>query len=291
VNEVGEPGELGVIAILGVGLIGGSLGLALREAGVTREVVAWNRGSAAGRHALECGAIDRLAESPREAVAGADLVVIATPVGVVVPLMREILPRLAPDAVVTDVGSTKRRIVAEAEAILGERFVGGHPMAGSEESGISAASASLFEGATWVLTPTERTGACALERVRRLAEATGAVPRECAPCDHDRWIATLSHLPHLGAYGIAAIARKTCGDGAADMTGGSFRDGTRVAESDPGLWTGILLDNRDAALDALDDLSSWLDRARAAIERGDAGALHDMLTAARDARKWFRNER
>ena len=285
-----EAGGLGTVAILGLGLIGGSLGLALRASGAAREVVGWNRRPGVAARAVADGAIDRAEACAGEAVASADLVVIGTPVDVVVPLAKEIVGQLRQPTIVTDVGSTKRRIVEEAEEVLGGRFVGSHPMAGSEESGLAAASERLFRGATWVLTPTARTAPAAADAVRTMVRAVGAVPAECAAADHDRWIAALSHLPHIAAYGLARVARSAVGDGAQRLTGGSFRDGTRVAESDPSLWAGILTDNLEPVLAAIDAYTEWLGGLRARLAQGDGAGLQEELMEARISRRWFRHE-
>jgi prephenate dehydrogenase len=279
--------RLGTVAILGIGLIGGSLGMALRARGAAKEVIGWNRRAAGAALALERGAVDRTAQTPEEAVRKADLIVLGVPVEVTAPLARQIAPHRKPGAVVTDAGSAKARLVAEVEAILSGRFVGGHPMAGSEETGVAAASPDLFENAVWILTPTPQTDPSALETVARMAAAVGAIPRRCDPALHDRLVAGLSHLPHLLAYGLAQTAAGRVDDEWTDLAAGSFRDGTRVAKSDPALWTGILLDNRESVVEALDGFTEWAGKARVALETGDAGALAELLARAREARKRF----
>jgi len=279
--------SLGTVAILGLGLMGGSLGLALRARGAAREVVGWARRQATLDAALACGAIDRAFADLHEAVAEADVVVLAVTVAAILPLLEQIAPACKPDAAITDVGSAKARIVREAEEIAGGRFVGGHPMAGSEQAGIAAASADLYQNAAWVLTPTPQTDLNALERIEQMARSVGAVPRRCNPTKHDQLVASLSHLPHLLAYGLAQTAGFHVEDEWVDLAAGSFRDGTRVSKSDPVLWTEILLDNRAAVLQSLDDFDGWLARARAALLEGDAAALAELLSAAHGARKRF----
>lgn len=279
--------RLDTVAILGLGLMGGSLGLALRKRGAAREVVGWGRRPETREEALARGAMDRAADSPEEAVRGADLVVLCVPVATIVPLLEKIAPDCKAKAALTDVGSAKARIVAEAERIVGGRFVGGHPMCGSEESGLVAARADLYQGATWVLTPTPQTDPAALERVAAMAQASGAVLRECDPDTHDRWVASLSHLPHVLAYGLAQTAGDQVEPEGAALAAGSFRDGTRVAKSDPAFWTEILLDNRAAVLESLDVFLEWADRTRAALDAGDAEKLSELLAAAHAARQRF----
>lgn len=282
-----ESTKLGVVAILGLGLMGGSLGLALRARGVAGKVIGWNRSASVPPVAEKMGAIDQAASDPREAVAEANLVVLAVPVRVAASLAETILPALKPDCVVTDVGSAKARLVAETEAILGGRFVGGHPMAGSEASGIEEADGKLYECAAWVLTPTPVTWPEALERVTQLVVSVGAVPYRCDPEEHDRIVASLSHLPHILAYGLAHTAGKQVESEWGAIAAGSFRDGARVAKSDPVLWSGILSDNRAAVLEALDEFLVWAGQVRAALAEDDAETLREMITRAREARNQF----
>lgn len=274
------------VAILGLGLMGGSLGLALRARRAVRRVVGWNRSGAALGQAAARGAVDEAEADLAAAVREADLVVACVPVEATVPLLRACAPHLAAHAFVTDVGSAKARLVSEAEGILGGRFVGGHPMAGSEESGVGAASAGLYEGAAWLLTPTPATAPAALEAAAHLAAAVGARPRVCGADEHDRLVAAISHLPHLAAYATAAAAAGVP-DGWTDIAAGSYRDTTRVAGSDPALWSGILIDNRMAVVERLDDLIAWLGAARDALGSGDAAVLGSLLARAHAARQRF----
>ena len=222
-----------------------------------------------------------------EAVSCAELIVLAPPTESIIPLLKSLAPAISNAAVVTDVGSAKSRIVSEAEQILGARFVGGHPMAGLEESGIAAASATLFQGAAWILTPTEMTSATALQAVESLVTRMGARPRRCDPATHDRIVAFISHLPHLLAYGLADSAGKHVAEEWADLVAGSYRDGARVALSNPAKWVEILLDNRDAAGDALDSFITWAGEARDALRTADREALTRLLADAHQARKRF----
>ncbi|HXG23461.1 MAG TPA: prephenate dehydrogenase/arogenate dehydrogenase family protein [Chthonomonadales bacterium] len=274
----------GTVAILGLGLMGGSLGLALRARGGAEKVIGWNRSASVLAVAKEMGVVDLVASDPRGAVAEADLVVLAVPVQVVASLAETILPALKPDCVITDVGSTKTRLVAETEAILGGRFVGGHPMAGSEASGIEEANSKLYERAAWVLTPTPVTWPQALERVTQLVVSVGAIPYQCSPEKHDRIVASLSHLPHILAYGLAHTAGKQVEPEWGAIAAGSFRDGARVAKSDPALWSGILSDNRAAVLESLDEFLAWARQVRAALAEDDAETLREMITRAHEAR-------
>ncbi len=280
-------GILGQVAILGVGLIGGSLGQVLCAVHAAESVVGWDPDEATLQTAIAETAIHRAAATPEEAAFESSLVVIAAPLEAITALLRQVAPHLGDGAVVTDVGSAKARVVREAEALVGGCFVGGHPMAGSEYSGIGASSVDLFDAAPWVLTPTARTDPAALRAVQQMAVCAGASPRLCDPETHDAIIAYLSHLPHLLAYGLT----KTAADGVApewaDLMAGSFRDGTRVANSDPQRWTDIILDNRAAALIALDRFIAWAQDARDRVDRADAGALAGLLAEAHQARARF----
>lgn len=278
---------LGRVAILGVGLIGGSLGQALCAIGAGDPVVGWDADESVGCLAIDKGAIHKAASSPEEAVAGARLVVLAGPLDSIVPTLHRIAKHLDPDAAVTDVASAKARLVREAESIIGSRFVGGHPMAGSEESGVAASSVDLFDAASWILTPTPLTDRRALETVRKMVELAGATPRECDPETHDALVASLSHLPHLAAFGLARTAGALVPAETRDLVAGSFRSGTRVAKSDPGNWADILLDNQTHTLRALDEFLTWAEEARSTLESGDRAALTDLLTHAHQARKQF----
>lgn len=275
------------LCLLGLGLIGGSVALAMRENSPEWRCVGWDRDAETCRLALEREAVTEIFDSPERAVTAADVVVLAVPVGAVIPLLRQIAPHLPETTVVTDVASTKARIVGEAEFLLGGGFVGGHPMAGSEQSGLSAAVSTLFRNATWLLTPTLQTKPDALAVVQNLVERMGATPRLLEPRTHDRLTAHLSHLSHLLAYGLTQTASDQLTDDLLPIPGGSFRDGTRVAKSDPAFWSAILRDNRAAVLESLDEMIHWLGRARTALREEDDAPLVTLLTEARNARRRF----
>jgi prephenate dehydrogenase len=281
------PLKCNKVAILGVGLIGGSLGLALRGSGFAGEVAGWDIDEAVSNAGLQRGALDAVSGNPEDAVQDADLIILAVPISATIPLLMTVVPFLTDDAVVTDVGGTKARIVREAEAIIGGRFVGGHPMAGSEVSGISAASADLFEGAAWIITLTEETRRNNFNVVEEIVRTIKAIPRTCTPEEHDALVASLSHLPHLLAYGLTQTVSDSVPAEWGDLAAGSFRDGTRVAKSNPKAWAEILLDNRDSVLKALDQNITWTAKARAALESGDLSSLTQLLEQAHLARKRF----
>ncbi|MBI5106576.1 MAG: prephenate dehydrogenase/arogenate dehydrogenase family protein, partial [Solirubrobacterales bacterium] len=239
--------------------------LAARER-LGAHVTGWDPDEHALRVALERGVLDAAAASPAEAVAGADLVVVAAPVAALPAVLEEALAAAGPDAIVTDVGSTKAAVVA---AIGDPRFIGGHPLAGAEVAGVEHARADLFAGATWYLTPREDTEGLRFERLHRAVAGLGAVPTAIRPEVHDRLMAAFSHLPHVVANALVEQACDALGDEAIPVTGPSFRDMTRVAGANPPLWASIYGANREALLDALDGLLAHLRDARAVLAAGE----------------------
>jgi prephenate dehydrogenase len=272
-------------AIAGVGLIGGSLALAARAAGLIGEVVGIGRSEANLRTALQRGIVDRTARAGAD-LGPVDLVVLAVPVRSTATLAAALLPHLRPGTLLTDVGSVKGPVVRAMEALVpaDRPFVGAHPIAGSERAGAAAASADLFVGARCIVTPTARTQAPALARVRALWEGVGARVEEMTPAAHDRALAWTSHLVHALAY---ALVR---GLDAADPTllargGPSLREATRIAASPAELWRDIFLDNADALGDAIGGFAGELARLRDAIAAGDETALQALLEAAVQAKR------
>lgn len=285
------------IAIVGVGLIGGSLALALRRAGLVTEVVGIGRTQQNLDVALARGIVDRAGTDPA-LVQGCELVLLATPGALLAPSAAALAPHLDAGAIVTDAGSTKAGVVRECTAALGSRarFVGAHPIAGTESSGAGAAEPDLFRGARCVLTPVARTDAGALARVRALWEAVGMDVVEMAPEAHDELLALTSHVPHLLAFALtgAAAAFRTARAGAPDpfaFAGPSFRDATRVAASSPEMWRDILLGNAAAVRTALASVRTQLDVLESAIAAGDAARIVELITAARAAKRAANVER
>lgn len=272
------------LCIVGVGLIGGSIGLAARQRGLVKRVVGVGRSAERLQVALQAGAIDEATTSLQEGVTGADMVVVCTPVGLIVPTIKLCLQWLPEQCVVTDVGSVKSAIVQQATDLLGNRFVGGHPMAGSEQTGVHNARADLFEGTTWALTPTERTSPEALQQVAALAQGVGAQVILADPDEHDRAVALTSHLPHALALALVHVAENTPYP---QLIGGSFRDGTRVAASSPELWRDIFLHNREHVLWAIDEFIGKLQEVRSAIADEDAETIQRLFTEARILRQAF----
>lgn len=275
------------VAVLGVGLIGGSVGLAARRR-LGAHVLAFDPDGDALRQASELGAIDRSCASLAEAVSDADYVFVATPVGVATAVAREALAAASEGCVVTDLGSTKRRIARE---LTDPRMVPGHPMAGAETAGVKGAVEDLFDGAVWYLTPHERTQAAALARLSAAIEQLGAEPVAIDAEAHDRLMASVSHLPHVLANLLVAQAlRAAPAAGAGGLLAGvganpSFRDATRVAGANTTVWTDIYLANADLLAQALDDAIRELSGVRDALDAEDADALAAWNDAARAARE------
>ncbi len=280
------------MTILGVGLLGGSLALACKKRGLVGEICGVGRGRANLDKALALGAVDTVARDPADGARGADLVVLATPVGSFVPLVKTIARVLRPGVIVTDVGSVKGDLVREMEDLMppGARFVGGHPIAGSERFGVEAASPSLFEGAQCVLTPTSRTDGQACARVKTLWEEVGSLVVEMDPGAHDRVFAAVSHLPHVVAYALVeAVLGRPGGEQLGAFAAGGFRDVTRVASSHPELWRDICLRNREALLQEMEGFQAALGRLRAAIAERDGEDLFRRFEAARREREKLEN--
>ena len=284
------------LVVVGVGLIGGSFALGLKEAGAVRRVVGVGRGSGNIRRALALGIIDAAGALDQASFGDADLVLLAMPVGQMRPVMRSIAPWLGANTVVTDAGSTKEDVVALARRELKRslaRFVPGHPIAGTEKSGAAAAIASLYRGRKVVLTPLKGTDAGALARVRSAWESCGASVFELKAREHDAVLAAVSHLPHVLAYALVdQVARHKDAKRLFSYAAGGFRDFTRIASSHPEMWRDICLANRKALLAEIDRFDDELERVRTLLERGDGQALEAFFAGARDARKrWLEDEK
>jgi prephenate dehydrogenase len=276
------------LAIIGVGLIGGSLARALRDAGHVREIVGFGRGLANLQRAIELGVVDRVEASLPAAVRGADMVLIATPVGGMSEIMQAIAPYLSPDAVVTDVGSVKGAVVNAARAALAEKltaFVPGHPIAGTERSGVEASFSSLFVGRRVVLTPLPETRPEAVARVHAMWAAAGAEVVNMSVEHHDEVLAATSHLPHLLAFSLVdLLARIEDRREVFAFAAGGFRDFTRIASSDPVMWRDIALCNRKAIVHMLEEFRGELDGLIKAVAAGDGAKLQAVFMRAKAAR-------
>ena len=281
--------KIGKLVVIGVGLIGGSFALALKQSRVVKHVVGVGRTRKNLNAAIELGVIDEASLDAAAAVRGADLVLIGTPVGQMPEVMAEIAPALGPTTVVTDGGSTKQDVIAYAKRFLRdhfERFVPAHPIAGTENSGAAAAFAELYRDRNVILAPQPETKASALRLVRGAWEACGARIVRLDARRHDEIFAAVSHLPHVVAFALVSMLAKRA-DAATLLghSGGGLRDTVRIAGSSPEMWRDICVANRDALLKLLDDYMDELEIARSAIQNADTGALTDMFERARAARR------
>ena len=267
------------IAILGAGLIGGSIGQAARQKLDDVEVAGYGRSDERLQRALAVGAIDTAAGSLAEALDGADVCFCCAPVGALTGQVRDALAAAPADCVVTDVGSVKRTLV---ETIEDERFVGGHPIAGAETSGVEHARPDLFEGALWYLTPTATSSGLLYERLHRLIAALGATPSAIDATTHDSLLAVVSHLPHVLANVLVAQAGS---HPELPRIGPSFRDATRVAGANTGIWTDIYLANRGAIAEEIDAAAERLRAVAADLRAADGDALASWNEAARADRQ------
>jgi prephenate dehydrogenase len=268
-----------IVAVIGVGLIGGSVGLAARER-LGAEVRGFDPDRDALRVARERGAIDVEASSVAEAVDGAEIAFVCAPVGELPSLVADVLAAAPAGCAVTDVGSTKRAVVSDDP-----RFCGGHPLAGAETAGVEHARADLFEGAVWYLTPTARTEGILLERLHRAIAAFGARPSAIDAETHDRLMASVSHLPHVVANVLVAQAAGALGGETIPPTGPSFRDATRVAGANSAIWADIYVANRDALVEQIDDTVRRLTAVRDALVAADRAAITAWNDAAADDRR------
>jgi len=276
------------VAVVGLGLLGGSIGLALGRAPGARRVVGVARDERVVQRALSLGMIDTGTTDLLHGVREADLVVFATPVRAVPELVEAAAPALKPGAVVTDVGSTKLDLCRTVPLLLpsGVAYVGGHPMAGSEQTGLEAADPYLFENAVYVLTPTTPDDE-PLRKVRDFVESLGAQPLVMDAARHDRIVAAVSHLPHIAAAALVSAVSEAARHEPSmlALAAGGFRDTTRIALGDPAMWRDICLTNRRPLLDMIDRFEDALRRFRAAIARGDGAELEQRLAHARAARE------
>ncbi len=278
------------VALIGLGLIAGSMSLAMREAGLAREVVGYARSPETRATAREIGLVDHVADSAAEAVADADLVVLAVPVGAMGAVAAEFAPHLKPGATVTDVGSVKQAVIEAVAPHIpaGVHFVPGHPLAGTEHSGPHSGFAALFRNRWWLLTPPAGTDPGAIARLTDLIRAMGANVEEMDAAHHDLVLAVTSHTPHLIAYtmvGVADHLKRVTESEVIKYSAAGFRDFTRIAASDPTMWRDVFLQNKDAVLDILGRFTEELFMLQRAIRMGDGAQLHDYFTRTRAIRR------
>jgi len=279
-------------AIVGAGLIGGSLGMILRRKHLADQVIGIGRRVENLKLAVELGAVDRYVVDPKEGVRGADLVILATPVDTYERHLKDWAHCLTPGAIVSDVGSVKGALVERAETLMpsGVHFVGAHPIAGKEKSGVGAGSDQLFQGARCIVTPTKRTDPQALQRVEALWKETGSVVLTMDPILHDQILGAVSHLPHVAAFAlITALAdlrdHQLPSLDLAGHSGGGLRDTTRIAASSPEMWRDIFLWNRDNIVSFIDAYEQALQELKRLIKNGDAAGIEKTLARAKDERE------
>jgi len=277
------------LALIGVGLIGGSFARAALSAGAVSSVAGFDADAAALSTALRLGAITAVADSAAAAVRQADLVMLAVPVGAMTDVMKAIAPNLRAGAIVTDVGSTKGSVVAAARAELGAhfaRFVPGHPIAGRERPGVESSEPRLFDGKLFIATPAAETDPAATAVVERLWQRVGARVERMDAEEHDRVFAAVSHLPHLLAFALVAqIAREPDAERKLGKAGAGFRDFTRIAASSPRMWRDVCMANRDALAVELRGYRALLDELQAALDAGAGDALEAVFRAAAECRR------
>ena len=279
------------LTIIGVGLIGGSLARALQEAGVVKEIVGCGRDKDQLQQAIDLGVINKYEIDVSRAVAGSDVVVVAVPVGAMEAIFKQLQSAVSAQTVITDVGSTKGSVIHSIRAAYGNvpsNFVPGHPIAGTEKSGVAASFAGLFHHRRVVLTPLQETDKAAVALVRKMWEATGAVVSEMDVKHHDDVLAATSHLPHLLAFALvdtlAALDEKA---EIFQYAAGGFRDFTRIASSDPQMWHDICVNNRDAILQVLQHFQLDLDKLGKAIADNDSEYILDVFKRAKASRDDF----
>lgn len=279
------------LTIIGVGLIGGSLARALKRAGACGEVIGCGRNTYNLEQAVELGVIDRFDTNPAAAVKAADMVVVAVPLASMATLFATIRDVLSPQAIITDVGSAKTTVVADARQHLGPhfpRFVPAHPIAGSEKTGVTASFVELFENRLVILTPVAETDAQAKETVTTMWELTKANVVDMSVSHHDEVLAATSHLPHLLAYALVdCLAKMEDRKEIFRFAAGGFRDFTRIASSDPRMWHDICLANREALLETLARFNSELNQLAEAIRQNDSQYIENTFQRAKTARDQF----
>jgi len=277
--------RIGTAAIIGVGLIGGSFGMALKKREMACHVIGIGRNPERLRKAVELGAIDSFTTDIESGVKEADLVYISTPVGMELDYLHQAVPHVKPGCVITDAGSVKAEICRGAGNI--EHFIGGHPMAGSEMTGVEAGNPDLFTGATYVLTPTNHTNPEALNIMKGIAEGIGSKVIVLSSEAHDRCTAVISHLPHIIAAALVSLAEEHSERDPQifELIAGSFRDMTRIAASSPVLWRDICMSNSESIKKATEHFQCLLDEGIKVVESGDGNAVEEWFSKAKEIKQ------
>ena len=282
------------VCIIGTGLIGGSLALALKKSGFCQRIVGAGRTEATLKKAVELGVVDHYETDFAQAVTDADIVVVAVPLSAMKNVFEQIAPALSSNAVVTDAGSAKQSVIKDAEAAFGEaanRFVAGHPISGTEKSGVTAAFTELYENRKVILTPTANTDDAAVKLVSEMWQAAGAEVESMDAAHHDMVLAGTSHLPHILAFGLVDCLNNLDDvDEVFRFAAGGFRDFTRIASSDPVMWRDICLSNRDDILAMMKKYEDQLQMINSALQDSDGDALIEIFSRAKKARDQFNNE-
>ncbi len=275
----------GKMTVIGVGLLGASLARACKERGLVEEITGYGRNRENLEKARVLKVIDHCSTDLAEAVKDADLVVLCTPVTSIIPLIQNMISKIRPGTLITDVGSVKEPIVMEAEKLVpeGVYFVGSHPIAGGENSGLEASTANLYQGAKCIVTPTDKTNNSALEKISALWQAVGMQIINLSAEEHDFVFGAVSHLPHIVVYALMNTLGSLRTQDNREVTafsGAGLKDITRIASSDPVMWRDICLSNRNHSLDLIDRFQNKLDEIRSTIEKGDGQALKEEFIAA-----------
>ncbi len=272
------------VAILGVGLLGASLASSIRERGCRARILGYGRTEPNLRFALERGIIDGYSMDIKEVCLEADLIVLSTPVGSFMPIVREIAPIIKRDALVTDIGSVKGDLVYSIESVIGDGYVGSHPIAGSHDSGVRYCDSRLFQDALCIITPTENTGAEFIERTVSLWEFVGCRIDYMDPYEHDEIYNLVSHFPHLLSYCLVNVVKDIRGD-AVSFAGKGFRDMTRIAASSPELWRDIIMLNKDNVMNAIVRLKDELSMLQDWLSSGEVSKIEEYFTKAQRIRR------
>jgi prephenate dehydrogenase len=277
------------ITILGPGLLGASLGIAASERGLAKRIVSWSRRAETRANCLAQAWCDDVFDSPEAACRGSQFVVICTPVQTIVPLLGQIAGDLAPEALVTDVGSTKSRICREAQGVdlRGATFIGSHPMAGSERTGMAHARGDLFDDAACIVTPLEDAPSEKVRQISRFWESVGMQVTHASPEHHDEIVAHISHLPHVLSSALCSFLATKDPTWQA-LAGGGLRDTTRIASGDPSLWRQILESNREEVIRAIGGLEDELHQIKSALTNDDTATLNQRLERGKNFRDQLR---
>tara|TARA_R110002073_G_scaffold18812_9_gene69415 strand:- start:207 stop:1091 length:885 start_codon:yes stop_codon:yes gene_type:complete len=288
---------LNKLVIIGVGLIGGSFALALREAGLVKHIVGIGRSKINMQRAIDQGVIDEIADDTASAMKDANALLLAMPVGQTTSILAQIAPHLEPETLITDAGSTKQDVISAARIYIKKNlknFVPAHPIAGAEQSGVSAAQTNLFQKKHLILTPLAETSDDAIKRVTDLWEGCGAQVSQMQADEHDKILAATSHLPHILAFTLMnhlCINTGNNPDNLLRFAGSGFRDFTRIASSSPEMWRDICIANREALILQIDSYKNELVCLQKILENGDAQALKKSFTQARSIRQsWLKNK-